>query len=402
MRFGILGPLEVRDGRDRPIALRHPAERRLLVRLLLAGGAPVPVDLLAADLAPDAEAAAAGAAGPAVFDRVGGLRRRLEPDRPAGAPAEVLVTTAEGYALHSVGQARDDREAASLVAEARAELAAGRGGAAGERAAGALALWRGPALVDAGGAPWAEADSRRLAALAADGRLVSAAALVLGRPGQARPALDEAQGEQPLDGRLWALRAATELALERDVEALRVLRRARLALEGAGQDRGPALRAMEAAVLRADHGAARALCLGIALAPSSDDPRPEPVRQAVSGDAVRQMERLPSCCRRLVALLATVEQAQARSAVGGEGVDGALLARAAGLTPALVVEHLDPAVAIGLVTVSPGERGAARFRPTRAALAVLGGLTPFERRCLQRLVGQAARASAAGRSLTAR
>jgi len=377
------------------VALRHPAERRLVLRLLLADGAPLPVERLTHDLGQDR----AEANGSAVFERVDALRRRLEPGRPAGTPARVLATTPGGYALAGAGLIRDDLTAARLVGEARAELAAGRAGAAGERAAGALALWRGPVLLDAGDAAWALHQRDRLAALADEARLVAAAALAVDRPAAAGPALDEAQAGRPGDGRLWALRAATALALERDVEALQVLRRARLALEGDGVDRGPALRAMEAAVLRADHRAARALCLHIALGGFAPDlvsqtvagdavghqiqRNPDLVSQTVAGDAVgHQIRGLPPRCRRLVELLALA------STSPGDDTGLDLLARAAGLPSASVVDQLDPAVALGLVVVSPA---GARFRQPAAGPAALAGLTPFRLRCHRHLVAQARR-----------
>lgn len=404
MRFGILGPLEVRDGGGRPVAIRHPVERRLLLRLLVADGEPVPVHRLAADLG------LTGAARSSLFDRIRTLRRRLEPGLAPGTPARVLVTTSDGYALRGTDVARDDREAAELVAGARDELAAGRPGAAGERAAEALALFRGRALADAGDAPWAAAERHRLAVLADGARLVMVAALAADRPAHAGPALNEAQALRPGDGRLWALRAAAELARERDVEALRVLRRARLAIETTGRDRGPALRAMEAAVLRADHQAAQALCRRIALDSALggaldsaladpvpvddalDDAVPDLESRAVPGEVPgHQIRWLPGRSRRLVALLATIEHA-ASGGARAAGVEPALLARAAGLTPELVTEHLDPAVAVGLVT-APADAGGVRLRDRGAGPAVLAGLTPFERRCLRRLVGQAAGAT---------
>ncbi len=406
MRFGILGPLEVSDGCGRPVVLRHPAERRLLLRLLVADGEPVPVHRLAADLADDLEGA--GVPVSRLFDRILTLRRRLEPGRAPGTPARVLVTTAAGYAVPDAGPGRDDRAAAGLAAGARAALAAGRLEAAGRQAAEALALWRGRALADAGDASWASAERRRLVELGDGARLVAAAALAVDRPARAGPVLDEAQGLRPHDGRLWALRAAVELALERDVEALRVLRRARLAIEAAGLDRGPVLRAMEAAVLRADHHEARALCLRIALDDAPDDAPPDALDDGlpdlesptVTGDVVgHQIGWLPGRSRRLVALLATIEQTAAGEARAA-GVEPAFLARAAGLTPELVAEHLDPAVAMGLVT-APADAAGVRLRHRRAGPAVLADLTPFERRCLRRLIGQAAR-TVAGAAVTAR
>lgn len=405
MRFGILGPLEVRDGHGRPVALRHPAERRLLLRLLLAGGEPVPVERLAADLPDDGRAGRAAVSG--LFDRVGSLRRRLEPGRSVGTAPRVLLTTADGYALAPEPLDRDDAEAAELLLAARRHLAAGRDGAAGERAAQALDLWRGPALIDAGDAPWARADRRRLAVLEADTRLVLAAAAVLDHPAHAGSAIEAARAAGPPDGRLWALEVAVELALERDVAALRAVRRARLALEADGLDRGPALLAMEAAVLRVDHGRARALCrrmglgdpdlvsptaAGDAAGPGTGS-EPEVVARPVTGGAVgRAIQGLPGRTHRLVELLAaTVEW-------GGDGAGAAgldLLARAAGLTPPAAVEHLGPAVALGLVVIT-AEPAAVRFCDPAMAAAVLGGLTPFRLRRTRHLIDQATRAACPG------
>ncbi len=381
-----------------------PAERRRLLPLLGADGRPGPGALLASE----APAGGAGVTVAGLFDRVGALRRRLEPGRAPGTPAQLLVTTPEGYALDGPGLVRDDREAVAMVAAARTDLAADRAAAAGERAARALDLWRGPALADAGDAPWARAERDRLEALAADARLVMAAALVVDRPGQAGPALAEARAHQPGDGRLWALEAAVELARERDVAALRVLRRARLALEGEGglPDRGPVLRAMEAAVLRADHDGARALCRRVALGdlmpPSvtggasghQTEVGSDPVSRSVTGDAAaQQIRRLPLRSRRLVELMAVaVDGGAGRERGGATSLD--LLARAAGLTPDAVVEHLDPAVAVGVVAVD--DRPTVRFHHPAAAAAALGGLTPFRLRCARGLVDQAARARPLG------
>ena len=279
-----------------------------------------------------------------------------------------------------------------MLAAARADVAAGRLALAREQAAAGLALWRGPALLEAGDAPWAGAERARLDELRASLQVVLAALVVATDPSAAPGVLADAQGGHPDDERLWALAAAAELALEHDVAALRVLRRARLALEAGGRSRGAALLAMEAAVLAGDHGRARQLALGLAADPpvlstqsaAGDGPgqknADQPADGVLLGSTVRRRAGcLPARSRRLLELVAAAPP-EVRSDVG---LDLALLGRVAGLSPAAVAEHLDPAVALGLATVGPG---VVRLRPPGAGPTLLAGLSPFQLRCVRRLV----------------
>jgi DNA-binding SARP family transcriptional activator len=91
------------------------------------------------------------------------LRRILEPDRPARAPAQVLVTQDPGYALRVDADDVDGSRFLRLAIEGRRLLDAGRADDAAGQLDQALALWRGPALVEFQSERWAAAAAARLA-----------------------------------------------------------------------------------------------------------------------------------------------------------------------------------------------------------------------------------------------
>ena len=149
MEFGILGPLEVRDGSG---LVRVPGvkERALLADLLVHAGRVVSADRLVEDLWGDDPP---GNPANALQGRVSALRRALGP-----GGSGLVVTSPPGYRLAVepgwvdagrfeglVGQARraDGAEAARLLEEA-------------------LGLWRGPALAEFADRPWALAVAARL------------------------------------------------------------------------------------------------------------------------------------------------------------------------------------------------------------------------------------------------
>jgi DNA-binding SARP family transcriptional activator len=158
MEFCILGPLEVVEG-DRVVALGGGTERVLLAVLLLHANEVVPSERLIDELR--CEAAPATVA-KSVQVYVSHLRRALR-----GGPAEngvdgLLVTRAGGYMSRlEPGQVDLDRFE-RLLQDGPRSLSAGEP----ERAAGtlreALALWRGPPLVDFGYEPFAQAEIARL------------------------------------------------------------------------------------------------------------------------------------------------------------------------------------------------------------------------------------------------
>jgi DNA-binding SARP family transcriptional activator len=240
----VLGPLEViADGE--PADLGGPRQRCVLARLIAEHGRVVSADRLIEDLYADEAPPRALAA---VQSYVSHLRRALEPDRPARAPAGVLVTSPPGYAVRL---GRDAVDAWSF--EEAVHSAAGLNDPAGMHAqlSAALASWRGAAFQEFGGMPWADLEASRLDEL----RLTAAelraeAALRLGHAPQTVTDLNRLTAEQPLREEAWRLLALALYQSGRQGEALAVLRRARARLaDDLGVDPGPALRELERDIL---------------------------------------------------------------------------------------------------------------------------------------------------------
>jgi predicted ATPase/DNA-binding SARP family transcriptional activator len=247
----LLGPLEALvDGR--PVVLGAPQQRALLAALALAPGSVLGVDALVAALWADRPPESAANI---LQGYVARLRAVLEPDRPRGQAASVLVTRAPGYLLAVAGGQTDAGRFRDLVRRGRAERDHDPVAAAATLRA-ALALWRGDALGDLGDLPVAvsaraELGELRRAALAdrIDADLDTESA-----PG----------GHAELVAELAALVAADPLHEHRHAQLMLALYRAgrpadalaafgharRLLAEELGLDPGPELRALEAAILR--------------------------------------------------------------------------------------------------------------------------------------------------------
>jgi predicted ATPase/DNA-binding SARP family transcriptional activator len=163
MEFGILGPLEARDGQG---LVRVPGakERALLADLLVHAGRVVPADRLVEDLWGEEPP---GNPANTLQGRVSALRRALGPG------AGVLVTSPPGYRLAVDREGVDAARFEALVAEAEAAAPADRPRAARLLEA-ALGLWRGPALAEFADQPWAQAEAARLEEL----RLAAVEALI--------------------------------------------------------------------------------------------------------------------------------------------------------------------------------------------------------------------------------
>jgi len=138
LRYRILGPLEVTED-DRRIGIPSTQQRRLLAMLLVDAGRTVPgdrlIDGLWADSLPSDPAAA-------LRTQVSRLRRRL------GAGAEDLATEECGYQLNARADQIDARLFECLLRDDRVEEA--------------LALWRGPPLVEFAECDFARAEAVRL------------------------------------------------------------------------------------------------------------------------------------------------------------------------------------------------------------------------------------------------
>ena len=184
-------------------------------------------------------------------------------------PPGVLVTRAPGYAVDLPREAVDAFRAEDALRAGRDALAAGDARRASEVLAGALALWRGPALEEFR-EPFAEGEARRLEELRlalTEERL--AADLALGRHADANREIEALVAAEPLRERLRELQMVALYRSGRQAEALAAYQDAFRALnEELGIEPSARLRELERAVLRQD--------------PSLDAPAAAPRRRAPS------------------------------------------------------------------------------------------------------------------------
>jgi predicted ATPase/DNA-binding SARP family transcriptional activator len=253
LEYRILGPLEVRRGTD-VVPVAGGNQRKVLLALALEPNRSVSrehlIDALWGERPP-------ARAKNALQVHVSGLRDVLEVGVGRGA---VLATTPTGYQLNAPEETIDSRRFERLASEGRAALFAGDGELAARLLSEAEALWRGPALVDVVYAEFATHEAARLEdlRLSTFEDLVDAE-LALGRHEQLIPRLQAFVAAQPLRERA---RAQLMLALYRDgrqSDALAEYRAARETLvEEIGIEPGPALQALERAILVQDESLAAA------------------------------------------------------------------------------------------------------------------------------------------------
>jgi predicted ATPase/DNA-binding SARP family transcriptional activator len=251
LEYRILGPLEVRRG-GAEIPIPGGNQRKVLLALLLEPNRSVSAETLIDALWGESPPARAKNA---LQVHVSGLRDALEAGGERGA---VLATTPTGYQLNAPEETIDGRRFEQLAAEGRAALFAGDAEQAARVLSEAEALWRGPALVDVVYTEFAAHEAARLEEL----RLntfedLADAELALGRYEQLIPRLHAFVAAQPLRERA---RAQLMLALYRDgrqSDALAEYRAARETLiEEIGIEPGPALQALERAILVQDESLA--------------------------------------------------------------------------------------------------------------------------------------------------
>jgi DNA-binding SARP family transcriptional activator len=253
VQFGILGPLEVRDGGQQKIELGTPKQRAMLAVLVVAAGEVVSTDRLADllwDGAPPARAEVS------IRSYATNLRRVLDPHRAADAPSSLLVSGGGGYRLRleDADVDLDARHFELLVADARSARAAGDAGAALGLLDDALALWRGPALADVAGEPFARGEAARLEELrigAEEERLE--ALLDLGRHREVVAAVEPLLVLHPAREHLRAIHMSALNRSGRPSEALASYRDLREHLaDSAGLDPSPALQALHDAIRSGD------------------------------------------------------------------------------------------------------------------------------------------------------
>jgi DNA-binding SARP family transcriptional activator len=314
--IGVLGPVTAWDEDGTELALRGPRHRAVLARLVVARRRIVPVTRLVEDLWSEPPPGAVGA----VRTFVAALRRALEPQRPARAPARLLVTEGPGYALRAGPNEVDAWTFEQEVATAADLPPAG----ALARIETALQRWRGPAYTEFAEEPWARAERSRLTELrlhAVEQR--ASALLALGRAAEAAADLNAHAAEHPWREDAWRLLALALYRTDRQGDALTVLRRARsLLVEQLGVDPGPALRRLEADIL---HHAP-----GLRLSPP-----PDPM-----GKAEQVWTRTAAAYDRTVAagsrarLESTVGLLRNLAVTGGGGLEAARQHRTAAITAA--------------------------------------------------------------------
>jgi len=193
-RVGILGPVELVG--EEPVSLGGVKERCLLAVLAVHCGQAVStgclVDALWADAPPRT-------ATKTLQNYVLRVRRALA---RAGGPA--IATLPAGYSLRAAPGVVDAMLAESLIGEGRRKMAAGDPAGATRLLRHSLGLWRGPALGEFAGYPFAAAEASRLEELrAAALEDLFDAELALGRHHELAGELEALVAEGALRERRW-------------------------------------------------------------------------------------------------------------------------------------------------------------------------------------------------------
>jgi predicted ATPase/DNA-binding SARP family transcriptional activator len=238
VRVEILGSLQVRDdGRD--CSVGSGRQRALLALLVLHNGELVSSERLVDALWGERPPATAAKA---LQGYVSQLRRSLS--------AEAIETRGSGYALRAAET--DVGEFERLIDRSRGEQP--RDAAATLRAA--LALWRGPPLVDVEYELWAQPEIARLEDLrlaALDARI--AADIELGEHARVVSELESLVVEHPLRERLHGQLMLALYRCGRQARALEVYRVGRrMLVEELGLEPGPALQRLEQEILNQSVG----------------------------------------------------------------------------------------------------------------------------------------------------
>jgi YVTN family beta-propeller protein len=242
VKFHILGPLELQDGR-RPVSIRAPKERALLGVLLLHPNEAVSTERLIDELWGERPPATAGKI---VQTYVSQLRREFG--------HELIETRPPGYLVPVDEDALDADRFRRLAAEARARVDRGRKDEAASLYREALGLWRGPPLAGVTFESFARNEVDRL-----DGERLKALVaridceLELGLHEELVPELESLVAQYPLQERLRAQLMAALYRSGRQADALAAYQDARRTLvEELGLEPGPELHELERSILRQD------------------------------------------------------------------------------------------------------------------------------------------------------
>ncbi len=250
MEFRLLGNLEVsREGA--PVDVGGTQPRTVLAMLLVAGGRVVPAEsIIEALWGHDPPDSAAGT----LQSYVSRLRRVLVPGGARGEAAKVLAWDPPGYKLVVGAKALDTHRFEALADQGQGLLLAGDYEAARGLLDDALALWRGPALLEFAHLDFAwgfaaKLEERKL--VATEDRVD--ADLRLGRHAAVVGELGELVAAHPLREQLRHHMALALYRSGRQAEALRILDDARRTLRNQlGIDPGRPLVELETAILNQD------------------------------------------------------------------------------------------------------------------------------------------------------
>jgi DNA-binding SARP family transcriptional activator/pimeloyl-ACP methyl ester carboxylesterase len=241
--FRVLGPLQVLvDGLD--VTPPAPKERALLAMLVLNRGRVVSADRIIEELWPKL---GADRARRVVQVRVAAVRRLLKD----ATGASMLQFVTPGYRLDAAPDEIDEHRFFSLVDRARRQSLAGDPAGASASLRKALGLWRGDPLADVQTCVSLEAEAARLAEARVDAiEDCVDAELACGQHQALVSELDGLVSAHPLRERLWGQRVLALYRCGRQAEALRACTSIRRRLvDELGVEPGPALRALETAVL---------------------------------------------------------------------------------------------------------------------------------------------------------
>jgi DNA-binding SARP family transcriptional activator len=273
MEVRLLGPFEVSDA-GQAFTVGGGRRRALLALLALHPNEVLPAERLIDELWGEQPP-------PTALKGLQVQVSRLRKDLAQDGNESVLQTRSNGYVLQISPDQVDIRRFELKLDEGARALSAGEPGRAAERLREALAMWRGPPLVDFAYEPFAQREIARLEEL----RLVAVeqrieAELALGRHVHVVPELERLVAEEPLRERLrWLLMLALYRGGRR-AAALDVYRDGRRAMvDELGLEPGPALRELEAEILADAPDLAAP-----AAAPPEEAPqaaRPAPPRTAV-------------------------------------------------------------------------------------------------------------------------
>jgi predicted ATPase/DNA-binding SARP family transcriptional activator len=348
MEFGILGPLEVRNG-SVPVRVPGAKERALLADLVVHDGRVVSVDRLVEDLWGEDPP---GNPANTLQGRVSALRRALGP-----AAAEMVVTRPPGYVLKVDPEQVDAVRFERLVAAAEA-AAPNEPPRAARLLEAALGLWRGPALAEFADQPWAQAEAARLE----ERRLAATEGLVELRLAAGGHAGLVGELEALVAAHPWRERLRSQLMVAlyrsgRQADALRVYQETRTVLaEELGIDPSPELQRLHQAILVQDPA--------LELAAPDHQPRhnlPERLTSLVGRDEELQEVAKLLEQHRLVTVVGpggagktSVAVELGRRLVGGYA-DGVWLVELAALRdPALLAEVVAAALGLGEEPAEPG------------------------------------------------